>query len=207
MEKKKLIIFDLDGVLINSLKNMEYALDNTNKKLGLNLKFNEYKKYIGLPFFEILKKMGVKKDYSEIKKYYKYFSQKKINKIRIYKSTIIELKKLQKKYKLAIFTSKDKSRTLKIIKRMNFFSIVLSSEELQKGKPDPEGINKILKITECSKKNVVYIGDSLYDYIAAKRVKIKYLHATWGYDKHLTKNKVITKINRLSEIRKYFDND
>ena len=40
MEKKKLIIFDLDGVLINSLKNMEYALDNTNKKLGLNLKFN-----------------------------------------------------------------------------------------------------------------------------------------------------------------------
>lgn len=207
MEKKKLIIFDLDGVLINSLKNMEYALDNTNKKLGLNLKFNEYKKYIGLPFFEILKKMGVKKDYSEIKKYYKYFSQKKINKIRIYKSTIIELKKLQKKYKLAIFTSKDKSRTLKIIKRMNFFSIVLSSEELQKGKPDPEGINKILKITECSKKNVVYIGDSLYDYIAAKRAKIKYLHATWGYDKHLTKNKVITKINRLSEIRKYFDND
>jgi len=207
MEKKKLIIFDLDGVLINSLKNMEYALDNTNKKLGLNLKFNEYKKYIGLPFFEILKKMGVKKNYSEIKKYYKYFSQKKINKIRIYKSTIIELKKLQKRYELAIFTSKDKSRTLKIIKRMNFFSIVLSSEELQKGKPDPEGINKILKITKCSKKNVVYIGDSLYDYIAAKKAKIKYLHATWGYDKHLTKNKVITKINRLSEIRKYFDND
>ena len=56
MKKKKLIIFDLDGVLINSIKNMEYALDNTNKKLGLNLKFNEYKKYIGLPFFEILKK-------------------------------------------------------------------------------------------------------------------------------------------------------
>jgi len=207
MEKKKLIIFDLDGVLINSLKNMEYALNNTNKKLGLNLKFNEYKKYIGLPFFEILKKMGVKKNYSKIKKYYKYFSQKKINKIRIYKSTIIELKKLQKRYKLAIFTSKDKSRTLKIIKRMNFFSIVLSSEELKKGKPDPEGINKILKITQCSKKNAVYIGDTLYDYIAAKKAKIKYLHATWGYDELLTKNKIITKINRLSEIKKYFDND
>ena len=90
---------------------------------------------------------------------------------------------------------------------MNFFSIVLSSEELKKGKPDPEGINKILKISECSKKNVVYIGDSLYDYIAAKKAKIKYLHATWGYDELLTKNKVITKINRLSEIKKYFDND
>ena len=151
--------------------------------------------------------MGVKKNFSEIKKYYKFFSQKNINKIKIYKSTIIELKKLKKIYKLAIFTSKDKSRTLKIIKKMNFFSIVLSSEELQKGKPDPEGINKILKITKCSKKNVIYIGDSLYDYVASKKAKIKYLHATWGYDKNLTKNKVITKINRLSEIRKYFDND
>ena len=70
-----------------------------------------------------------------------------------------------------------------------------------------EVINKILKITKCSKKNVIYIGDSLYDYVASKKAKIKYLHATWGYDKHLTKNKVITKINRLSEIRKYFDND
>ena len=85
---------------------------------------------------------------------------------------------------------------------MNFFSIVLSSEELQKGKPDPEGINKILKITECSKKNVVYIGDSLYDYIAAKRAKIKYLHATWGYDKHLTKNKVIIQIEIFDERKK-----
>ena len=57
MENLKLIIFDLDGVLINSLKNMEYALKNTNKKLGLNLKFSRYKKYIGLPFFEILRKI------------------------------------------------------------------------------------------------------------------------------------------------------
>ena len=30
--KNKLIIFDLDGVLINSLQNMKYALSNTEKK-------------------------------------------------------------------------------------------------------------------------------------------------------------------------------
>ena len=96
MENLKLIIFDLDGVLINSLKNMEYALKNTNKRLGLNLKFSRYKKYIGLPFFEILRKIGVKKNFSEIEKSYKFFSKKKINKIRINKSTITEIKKLKK---------------------------------------------------------------------------------------------------------------
>ena len=38
----KAVLFDLDGVLVNSIKNMEFALKNTNKKLALNLKFNEY---------------------------------------------------------------------------------------------------------------------------------------------------------------------
>ena len=59
MNNVKLIIFDLDGVLINSLNNMKYALKNTNKKLGLKLEFNKYRKYIGLPFTQILFKLKI----------------------------------------------------------------------------------------------------------------------------------------------------
>ena len=40
--KKKLIIFDLDGVLINSLPNMKKALKLTSKKLYLKLSFKKY---------------------------------------------------------------------------------------------------------------------------------------------------------------------
>ena len=58
----KLIIFDLDGVLINSLNNMKYALLNTEKKMNITLKFELYKKYLGLPFEDIMKKMGIKKN-------------------------------------------------------------------------------------------------------------------------------------------------
>ena len=158
MNDIKLIIFDLDGVLINSLNNMKYALKNTNKKLGLKIEFNKYRKYIGLPFFEILKKIGVKKNFSEIEKNYRFFSKRKINKIKISKSTIIELKKLKKEYKLAIFTSKDKSRTLKITKKINYFSHIVSSEELKRGKPHPEGIIKILKLSKLKKKMLYMLG-------------------------------------------------
>ena len=126
--------------------------------------------------------------------------------MRINKSTITEIKKLKKKFKLAIFTSKDKNRTMKIIKKIDYFSYIVSSEELKKGKPDPEGVNKILKVSKSNKKDVIYVGDSLYDYIAAKKAKVKYLHATWGYDNNLIKNKKITKINKLSDIRKLLDN-
>ena len=48
--KKGLIIFDLDGVLINSEQNMSYAWSQTCKKLKLKISFNKYKKYVGLGF-------------------------------------------------------------------------------------------------------------------------------------------------------------
>ena len=65
--KKKLIILDLDGVLINSRSNMKTALNLTAEKLKIKLPFNIYKKFLGLPFEKILYKMNIKKDFKKIK--------------------------------------------------------------------------------------------------------------------------------------------
>ena len=59
--KKNIIIFDLDGVLINSKKNMEYAWKQTCEKHNLKIKFKRYFSYVGFPFFEILKKLKINK--------------------------------------------------------------------------------------------------------------------------------------------------
>ena len=48
MKKYKAVIFDLDGVLIDS-KNMFLAWSQV-KKIGIKKPFKEYFKYIGLPF-------------------------------------------------------------------------------------------------------------------------------------------------------------
>ena len=83
--KKKIIIFDLDGVLINSIKNMRFALNRTSKKMGIQLNFKEYIKYLGLPFEEIMKKMKINKNVIKIKKNYEKFSEKNLDKIIIKK--------------------------------------------------------------------------------------------------------------------------
>ena len=64
---KKLIIFDLDGVLIDSLPNMRAALKKTSLSMNIKLKFSEYKKYLGLPFEKIMHKMHIKNDIKKIK--------------------------------------------------------------------------------------------------------------------------------------------
>ena len=110
--KQKLIIFDLDGVLINSLPNMKFALANTAIHINQKISFKRYRKYIGLPFEKILRELNVKGDYKKISLLFNVFYEK-INKLKIDKKKLYSLKKL-KKYFLAIFTSKDKIRTLKI---------------------------------------------------------------------------------------------
>ena len=204
--KNKLIIFDLDGVLINSINNMKYALLSTEKKMNIKLNFNDYKKNLGLPFDDIMGKMKIKVDVNQIKKNYEHFSKKKINEIKINKNILIGLKLLKKKYKLAVFTSKSRNRTLNILKKYNFFKYIVTSDDIKKGKPNPEGLIKIISRLKVKKTNTIFVGDSLYDYQASKLAKIKYLHAMWGYERNIKKKNNIIKIRKFSDISKIAEN-
>jgi HAD superfamily hydrolase (TIGR01549 family) len=203
-KNKKLIIFDLDGVLIDSLLNMKKALKKTSSVMMIKLDFIEYKKYLGLPFEKIMDKMGIKNNIQDIKSNYSYYSKKDIQKIKISKKHIKELNYLKKDYLLSVFTSKDKIRTLTILKKYKFFNSIVTSDDIKKGKPHPEGIFKILKKNNVKNKNCIYVGDSIHDYLAAKRSGVNYLHAKWGYEKNLKKIYKIKKISSFLEIPKYF---
>ena len=59
--KKELILFDLDGVLIDSKKNMQFAWEAVQDEFKLNIPFESYFKFIGMPFQDILKSLKIKK--------------------------------------------------------------------------------------------------------------------------------------------------
>ena len=80
MSQIELVIFDLDGVIIDSKKNMKVSWEKVNKKLQLNKSFAEYFNLIGRPFNQILDKLGIKKK-KEIIKLYNFYSKKNFNKI------------------------------------------------------------------------------------------------------------------------------
>ena len=66
--KKKFdnFIFDIDGVILNSKNNMKFSWIATNDKFDLKKSFSKYFENIGLPFNEILKKIGIKKNHKKI---------------------------------------------------------------------------------------------------------------------------------------------
>jgi len=201
----KLIIFDLDGVIFNSKSNMNKAWREVRNKLKLNISFNEYFNNIGIPFNKILKKLKIKKNlFLKISKIYKETSIKKNNYIKVYpgvKSTISYLKK--KNYKLAILTSKERSRTLKLLKKFNLkFKHVQCPTTQNIGKPNPKILNILNKKLNFDKKRIFYIGDTQVDYLFAKKSKINFIFCNYGYGKIF--NKSVLYINKFSDLKKIF---
>ena len=181
----KLVLLDLDGVIVNTKVNMQMAWSKVQKNFDLEIPFNEYFKNIGLPFKVILKKISIKKNLTKIEKVYREESIKQFNKIKLYSEIHKTLRKLKKKQIIVgVVTSKDRIRTIKLIKKfkINIKLIVTPSKKLR-GKPFPDQLLKAIKIAKLNRINTIYVGDMLVDYKAAKNAKINFVHAKYGYGK------------------------
>ncbi len=170
----KLIVFDFDGTLAKTTKYAKRFFEKTMKHEM------DVKKYFGPPTKVMIKnlikdynlKISEEQFYNDwAKNYLDYVSKRKI----ITKTTINAIKKLKTKgYKLAIITS-SKRKKLKILMPQNFynlFDLILGSEDYLAGKPNPESLNKLLKIMKTNHKNCVYIGDNIRDIEFAKKANV-----------------------------------
>ena len=201
MKDKTLFLFDLDGVIIDSKKNMELSWNLVNKKFKLNISFEKYFSLIGRDFKEILKILKIKnKDLDNIELTFKNASLKNFNKYSLFPKVKMVLKIFKKKkIKIGIVTSKDCLRTKKILKKFSLnFNEVRCSDGLLSGKPKPDKIFSILKKLKISKSKTVYVGDMMVDKKTAKNAGVEYIHAQYGYaPKKINHKNTILSFNEL----------
>jgi len=85
--------------------------------------------------------------------------------------------------RLALFTGVEKNMmdyTLNPFKLVDFFEVRITADDIQKSKPDPEGINLALSRINASAKESMYVGDSPSDIIAGKRAGVLTGAALWS---------------------------
>lgn len=201
---KKIILFDMDGVLFDTKENMRHAWHDVKNKFKIKINFNFYFKQIGIPFDKILKKLNINNNKKKIEFFYKKRSIFYNNLIRIYPDVKSTLKYLLKKgYKIGVVTSKDKFRTLKLLKKINLkFSTVVCPTKRLRGKPFPDQIIRALINVKIQRCNAFYVGDTNYDFVAAKRCPVSFVYASYGYG--YLNNKKIRKIRKFSDLKKIF---
>ena len=167
--KPSAILFDMDGVLIDSLDSWWNALNQALKAFNhKEIRKNEFiNKYWGHDLRDNLKKMRLDPN---IGNFCNTIYSENLDTIKIYNDTKTTLQKLNK-YIKAIITNTPKDCTKQILKKFNietFFSLIITSDEVQKAKPDPEIIYKACESLHVSPENVLLIGDTKSDIQAGK---------------------------------------
>jgi len=200
----KHIIFDLDGTLINSFPVMEKAWNKVIKKFSLNISFNEYKKFTGLPFEKIMDKLELSKISKEIKNLYFNETKKRANQIILIKGARELLIKLKKKgYKISIITSKPRRSFITIKKLLpKGINLVLCSDDVNFKKPDKKLIDFYKKKFSLKTNDLTYIGDTIFDLQFSINSKINFIFFSNEKQNKLPVNIInkIKTVNKLSSL-------
>ena len=198
LTNKKLIIFDLDGVIINSKKNMFLAWSSVRYELKTKISFKKYFTFIGLPFYQILNKINFEKNYEKAHFFYNKAAIKNQDKIKLYPGAKKIVNELYKKRTICLVTSKSKIRTKKILKKFNLkFNYIFCPEDFTPFKPNPKIIINLKNELNLNLSEIVYIGDMPIDQKFAKRAGVDFIHASYGYGKQV---KLKNRIHDLKEL-------
>lgn len=178
MNRIKAIIFDLDGVLVDTKMLHFNSLNKSLKKNNISYSISyldHLKTFDGLPTSEklkiLLKKKKIKKkQIKNIIKYKNIETQKGLKKIKFDKKIYAIFNSLSKKYKLAIATNAIQSTLdicVKKLKLKKFLLFQISNKKIINPKPHPEIYLRCFLTLKIKPSEAVIIEDSHYGRQAA----------------------------------------
>jgi phosphoglycolate phosphatase len=185
------VIFDLDGTLVDSLKDIANAMNAVLQKLNYPThSYEKYQYFIGSGLRNLVSKSlpDIHQHESQIEYCYKLmvegYHENCTNQTKPYDGIIELLDYLTKqKVKLGVFSNKSDELTKKIVAGLfptRFESIVgLSIEELKK--PNPTEALAICKSWGLNAEEIIFVGDSGIDMQTATNAKMLAVGVTWGY--------------------------
>ena len=214
--KKKVLIFDFDGVILNSNKIKDEAFLSLYKKYGKkfsNYVLNHHKKNRGISRFKKFENYHKKlfgknikqKEMDDLNQNMKKIIINKMNKVRFIYGVKNFISKFYKKFDLFIISSSPENELIEICKKRKistyFIQILGSPNDKFKN------LNKIINNFNYKKKQILYLGDSFSDYVFAKKSNIEFIGVrNESFKSEVEISMTINHFVNFSEIlKKYYD--
>ena len=187
---KKLVIFDLDGTLINTLIDLKNSL---NHALFLHnypeRTLEQTRKAIGNGVYKLIERslphpVSEEEHLSLLEDFRKHYLVHASDNTLPYDGVFNLLVKLREDgYLLAVCTNKLQKASEQLIDKfyLGLFDINVGDQEGLKKKPAPDMVEYILKKLNIKKEETIYIGDSEVDKQTAVNSGIDYIVETYGY--------------------------
>ncbi len=187
----KLIIFDLDGTLIDTHIDIANAVNYALKTLNLKTRSHEaVRSCIGKGIHNLLSQiLSVEEQthldhlLSHLRPYYRDHIADYSKPFEGVIELLVSMKKQEKK--LAVATNKPSYFTLPLLERLKltpYFSVIHSGDTVTQKKPHPEMAESIISLLDVAKENVLFVGDSETDYKTAINAEIDIALFTNGFE-------------------------
>ncbi len=189
---KKLIIFDLDGTLVNSIADLACSTNHALEACGFpGHETDEYRYFVGNGINALFERALPPEARTEenIRKirasFIAHYDLHNTDRSRPYEGIPELLDALvQAGCKLAVASNKYQQATGQIVRKLfpsTPFSPILGQREGIPRKPDPGIVEEILKSTSTSREEALYVGDSSIDMHTAANAGVTACGVTWGF--------------------------
>ncbi len=216
MKKENIILFDLDGTLIDSTDAIVSTFYHSFNVMNFDFKGNDesIKELIGYPLDIMYENLGVSKekafDFVDVyKERYRVISKAQT---LLLDDAVASLQLASSFARLSVVTTKTGAYTIPLLEHMNilnYFEHITGREHVQNPKPHPEPILRTLQLMNVtpSRANIWMIGDTKLDLIAAKSADIFSVGVLCGYGqeielKQYTQNITLNALEAVKLIQK-----
>lgn len=182
----RLIIFDLDGTLVDAYPAITRSFNYAMQRMGYPAQDKlTIRRAVGLGDDGLLAPFIKAKDLKKtLSLYRRHHKDALIKYSRLFPNAIKLLKRLKKeKYKIAVASNRPTKFSRILIRHLGlrkYFDYVLCADRLEHIKPHPEILNKVMRKFSLKPKDSLYVGDMAIDAQAGMRAGVRTIIVTTG---------------------------
>ena len=188
-----IIIFDLDGTLLNTIDDLGHACNYALEKTGHpTFPIEAYPAKVGNGINNLIRRAVPESERTEenilrVREFFvPYYNEHNCDYTHPYTGVPEVLAALKAQgHLLAVASNKYQAATEKIVNHFfpGIFDVILGEREGIERKPNPQIVRDILKRLRVTGDGlrVLYLGDSLVDYETAKNANVPFAACSWGF--------------------------
>ena len=184
----KLIMFDLDGTIVDTVQDITDALNYAMKPYDIkNLTVRDTMEMVGEGISRLIEKaLPAEKRHLKdtvVKRFLEYYSEHLTEKSRVYPHVEETLRNLTD-FKKAVISNKREDLSKRLIEELGlavYFDLIIGSDTAGERKPSAIPVLYIISKLGVSPEESIIVGDSNFDVEAGKKAGIKTVAVTYGY--------------------------
>lgn len=206
-----LLIFDLDGTLVDSKQDLANAVNATRGHMGLGpIDDGRISSYVGEGATVLMRRaLGREASEADIAKalefFLAYYSEHKLDHTRPYPGVPEALERLRRAgVRMAVLTNKPVRVSQAILEGLGlaeYFARVYGGNSFEQKKPHPMGVDRLLAELGVEPEQAMMVGDSAVDIRTARNAGIKACGVSYGFQPEtLAEEPPDLRVDRLEEL-------